>query len=196
MYFHHMKVRLQKIIPIVVGLWCAGHLLATVVYTLHWPADGLLAQWSYRYMVPLFHQNWSLFAPNIPEYDAQLIYRSSANDSLVEWTAWNDVSNSCGYDDFSKMEVIEQNILVQLNHQLYTEYYSVNGVPQMDAMVKTAAYSKALYYAGRMHEKRVGPWSSLQIAVVFRFPPTNAPIASAAPDTLFFPPFHSNEIRR
>lgn len=191
-----MKVIWRKWLFAVLGLWCVVHLIATVVYTLHWPADGLLAQWSYRYMVPLFHQNWSLFAPNIPEYDAQLIYRSSANDSLVDWTVWKDVSLACGYGDFSKMEVIEQNILVQLNHQLYTEYYSVNGEPQLDAMVKTAAYSKALYYAGRMHEKYTGPWSSLQIAVVFRFPPADAPIESTVPDTLFFPPFHSNEIKR
>jgi hypothetical protein len=182
-----------KWMVLVIAAW---HLTATLVYTAQWPAQGVLAQSAYRYMVPHFHQNWSLFAPNIPEYDAQLMYRVSNNDSLMLWTPWQDVSAASGYDDFSKMEVIEQNILVQLNYQLYSNYYSINGVPQLDAMVKTAAYNKALYYAGRMHEKNQGPWQMIQIAVLFRFPSDSLPIERCGSDTLIFPPYNYSDIKR
>ncbi len=191
-----MKVRLRNTGLVVLGMWCLWHMLATVVYTTHWPAQGALAQWSYQYMVPLFHQNWALFAPNIPEYDAQLIYRTSNNDTQAAWSEWRDASGACGYDDFSKPEVIEQNILVQLNYELYSNYYSIDGVPRLDAMVKTAAYNKALYYAGRMHEKCNGPWQGIQVAVVYRFPQKGIPIEQSLPDSLLFPVFYNHEIKR
>lgn len=191
-----MNKRWSNIALLVFTAWMLWHLLATLVYTAHRPANGWLASAGYRYMVPLFHQNWSLFAPNIPEYDAQLIYRALPVDSNAIWSTWCDVSVAAGGGDFSKLEVIEQNILVQLNHQLYSNYYSVDGVPQFDAMTRTGAYNKALYLAGRLHEKHVGPWRSLQIAVVFRFPQGARAIETVPADSLFFPVFNQSDIRR
>jgi Family of unknown function (DUF5819) len=191
-----MKSRLRNIMVVGLMIWAIWHIVATLIYTTNWPTKGVLASASYSYMVPLFHQNWSLFAPNIPEYDAQLIYRAWPVDSNATWSSWCDVSVAAGGDDFSKLEVIEQNILVQLNHQLYSNYYSVDGVPQFDAMTKTGAYNKALYFAGRLHERLVGPWRSLQIAVVFRFPQGDKAIENSSADSLFFPTFNHSEIRR
>ncbi|MEN9638587.1 MAG: hypothetical protein RLZZ262_455 [Bacteroidota bacterium] len=191
-----MKGRAVQGLKWIAVAWGVWHVLATCIYTFHWPASGVLARMSYSYMVPLFHQNWALFAPNIPEYDAQLIYRNTTSDTIMDWSDWRDVSSACGYDEYSKMEVIEQNILIQLNYQLHTEYYSINGVPQFDAIVKTPAYSKALYYAGRMHEKHFGSWKDLQIAVAYRFAQPDIPIERSSGDTLFFPVFQNSEIKR
>jgi hypothetical protein len=191
-----MKWRWKSGVLVLVAGWMVVHLLATACYTTHWPSTGVIASMSHRYMVPLFHQNWSLFAPNIPEYDTQLIYRALSDDTSGTWTNWTDVSAGAGHDEFTTMEVIEQNIMVQLNYQLYSNYYSVGGQPQLDAMIKTAAYNKALYFAGRMHEKHAGPWSELQIAQVFRFPQGELPIEDSQTDTLIYPTFQKSEIRR
>ena len=196
LYFHRMKSGWKSGVIGLVVFWMIVHLIATVCYTTHCPSSGLIASMSHRYMVPLFHQNWSLFAPNIPEYDTQLIYRAIPDDSSTTWTNWADVSAGAGHGEFSDMEVIEQNIMVQMNYQLYSNYYSVNGQPQLDAMIKTGAYNKALYFAGRMHEKHVGSWSGLQIAQVFRFPQGDQPIEHSATDTLIYPAFQKSEIRR
>jgi hypothetical protein len=182
----------KKYLKYIAIVWICWHVLATLIYSLHWPAQGWMASITYRYMVPFFHQNWSLFAPNIPEYDAQLIYRVDLASENEMDKPWSDVCAGNRHDDFSKMEVIEQNILVQLAYQMHANYYRVNGKPQLDVLMRTAAYNKALYFAGRMHEAHQGAWNNLQIAVVFRFPENRG----GQVDTLVFPAFYKDEIKR
>ena len=91
------------------------HFSITLIYVFRDDMPIALNQKTDRYMAPVFHQNWKLFAPDLPRYNCELEFRLAINN---EWTDWKDASAFYGHSKSSPLETIEQNILTQLNWQL------------------------------------------------------------------------------
>lgn len=139
-----------------------------------------------RYCVPMFHQNWKLFAPDLPKYDAQLAYRYNRDQS---WSEWNDITESCGFTRFSKMETIEQGFNTQLAWQVVNNYYARDGRAQFDRMVQSPAYANSLFYVLKMHQLHVDSIKpdSVQIKLKFVFTPPPDQAHSIQSSELAFP---------
>lgn len=125
-----------------------------------------------RYAFPVFHQDWSLFAPNVAKYNSELEYRFAYHG---KWSNWSDVSNGQGYETVSRMERIEQGFNHQLAWQATNNLYSDNGITKYDRIMRSPAYKNALYYAVRMHERHQSnlAYDSMQVRISFRFTPEN-----------------------
>ncbi|MBX7051566.1 MAG: hypothetical protein K1X54_05995 [Flavobacteriales bacterium] len=123
-----------------------------------------------RYAVPMFHQNWKLFAPDLPRYNAELEYRYFGNQT---WSDWSDITKQCGFGPYTRMETIEQGFNTQLSWQVVNNYYALNGRAQFDRMVQSPAYANCLFYVLKMHELYVSKTKpdSVQIRLNFRFTP-------------------------
>lgn len=122
------------------------------------------------YCVPLFHQNWKLFAPDLPTYNAELHYRISGNGN---WSEWADVTASFGFGRTSRMETIEQGFNVALAWQVMDNLYSRGGKKQFDRIVQSNAYASALFYVLKMQEIQqpgLRP-DSVQLRLEYRFTP-------------------------
>jgi hypothetical protein len=131
--------------------------------------QGLVAR-ADRYCVPLFHQNWKLFAPDLPTYNAELQYRIS---TAGEWGSWADVTAAYGYGRSSRMETIEQGFNTALAWQVMDNLYSKGGKKQFDRIVQSNAYASALFYALKMqeiHQPEVRI-DSVQLRMEYRFTP-------------------------
>ncbi|MFM7730500.1 MAG: DUF5819 family protein, partial [Flavobacteriales bacterium] len=71
-------------IVIVIGLLllAIGHAGMMMLYSFREHLAPRIGQVVDGYSVPLFYQNWRLFAPDVPAYDAQLEYR---DEPLIEY---------------------------------------------------------------------------------------------------------------
>ncbi len=140
-----------------------------------------------RYMVPCFHQNWKLFAPDVPMYNVELEFRThpkvtmrsndiSALDSAhhaAQWRDWQDATAFFGHGTKSTMEKVEQNISTQLTWQLMNNLYRKEGIVQYDQVVASPAYTTALFYVMQMQSNSmsidsIGSW---QIRLKYDFTP-------------------------
>ncbi|MFM9984630.1 MAG: DUF5819 family protein [Flavobacteriales bacterium] len=137
-----------KVFVVAIVIALLGHFTLTIVYAFRENMPAALNQRTDRYMAPVFHQNWKLFAPDLPRYNCELEFRLAINN---EWTDWKDASSFYGYDDYSSVETIEQNILTQLNWQLLNNLYTRNGVIQFDRIVRSTAYTDAMFMVMKMH---------------------------------------------
>jgi hypothetical protein len=123
-----------------------------------------------RYVVPMFHQNWKLFAPDLPKNDTQLEYRYYREGG---WYDWVDITAECGHGRFSRMETIEQGFNTQLSWQIINNFYAKDGRAQFDRIIQSPSYASALFYTLKMHQLHIDPVQpdSIQIRSVFRFTP-------------------------
>ncbi len=120
--------------------------------------------------MPLFHQNWKLFAPDLPVYNAELHYRIAHSGS---WSGWADVTTSFGYGTSSRMETIEQGFNTALAWQVMDNLYSKAGKKQYDRIVQSNAYASALFYLLKMQEihQPDAQVDSVQLRLEYRFTP-------------------------
>src|SRR5690349_17586122 len=89
-----------------VTILLAGHFAMVTLYSFRDDvANARLRNLADRYSIPAFHQNWKLFAPDLPAYNVELEYRWT---DAGGWSAWKDVSESFGFDKTSRIETIEQ----------------------------------------------------------------------------------------
>jgi len=155
--------------------WLALHFLLTTVYaTREVPVPETVREWSDAYSIPLFHQNWKLFAPGVPEYNVELRYRVL---SRGEWSEFTDASN--GNDVHSVTETIEQSICTGLGWQVANNLYYDDIGQKFDRIVASGHYQRALFFIVRRLDspgKQI-PIDSLQMQLQFRFTP--------APDAAF-----------
>ena len=147
------------------------HFGVTTVYSfsyLKWPPSVRSA--SIAYAVPLFHQNWKMFAPDVPEYNTELEYRSSSNGS---WSEWKDVSASNDFGKHSRIETMEQNINSGLAYQIANNLYTRDARREYDRVIESFDYSKAVHFTRELHRRKTGAsiGDSLQLRGVFRFTP-------------------------
>lgn len=162
--------RLKWFIAVLTALG-AVHFALTTVYSFQYlPVPAAVREASHTYTVPFFHQNWKLFAPEVPVHDNQLEYRYAANGA---WTGWSDASGSLGYAPHGKIEYIEQVITGALAWQIANNLYQRNQRMQFDRIVQSFDYRRALYFTKQLHKQTTGhtPGDSLQLRVKFRFTP-------------------------
>lgn len=141
-----------------------------------------------KYSFPIFHQDWSLFAPDVAKYNAELEYRFADKGT---WSEWSDVSNGFGYDAASRIERTEQGFNHQLAWQATNNLYSENGVAKYDRIMRSQAYKNALYFAIRMHERHMkeSSYDSLQVRINFRFTPEKGSANESEVTVLEFPSY-------
>jgi len=148
-----------------------GHFVLTIIYSLQGaPVPPPVREISNRYAIPLFHQNWKLFAPQVPEYDNQLEYRFQSPEG---WSEWADVSGSHGYSRGSKAEYMEQTLTGALAWQLANNLYARNQRLELERIVNSFDYFRALHFTRRMHARHAFETApdSIQMRVRFRFTP-------------------------
>ncbi len=184
-----MKPR-HKILIVFVSLWLVVHFALTTIYA----TDFLVLPRSVRsvsqvYTAPFFHQSWTMFAPEVPEYDMQLSYRFHDKRN---WSTWRDVSEANGYGKRHRMEYIEQSMLSSLSRQIADNFYYSDNQPVFEGVLKSFDYNKAVYYVTMLHKARSSEamGDSVQIAVDFTF--TNPPhlLSSERTGHLEFPVFN------
>jgi len=148
----------------------AFHILMISIYSFRENMPFAATRISDRYAVPLFHQNWKLFAPDLPKYNAELEYKVSKNGS---WTDWQDASHSFGYGVTSRVETIEQGFNTSLGWQVINNFYTRDNRKQYDRIVQSPAYASALFFVLKMYQLHVDPVSpdSIQLRMQFRFTP-------------------------
>ena len=109
------------------------HFALTSIYSMDFLVlPRSVRQVSQIYTVPFFHQNWSMFAPEVPEYDLQLQYRFPTNGV---WSEWNETTESCGFEYRDRAEYLEQSICSGLAYQVAQNIYFENGVRKLDRIV-------------------------------------------------------------
>lgn len=162
---------LLKAFVLALALGILIHFGITLVYVFRDNMPMALNRQTDHYMAPVFHQNWKLFAPDLPRYNCELEFRLAINN---EWTDWKDASSFYGHESYSVVETIEQNILTQLNWQLLHNLYSRNGERQFDRILNSTAYTDAMFMVMKMHrnanpDKRE---EMMQIRIRYSFTPT------------------------
>lgn len=118
------------------------HFSITLMYAFRGHLPGAARIKVDRYMVPLFHQNWRLFAPDLPRYNCELEFRIAVHN---EWTDWADASAFYGASKSSYLETLEQSFVFQLNSEVLNNLYRKGEVVQFDRVTQSAAYANALY---------------------------------------------------
>jgi hypothetical protein len=165
-----MNTRLTWFVALLVVI-LTGHFILTALYNLQSaPVPELIRNASNRYTVPFFHQNWRLFAPAVPEYENQLEYRYPEDGA---WTDWKDASAGNGFGPRSKTEYIEQTIAGALAWQIANNMYTRNQRKELDRIIQSFDYGRALYFVRRLHLHSGKPDvnDSIQVRVKFRFTP-------------------------
>lgn len=147
------------------------HFMLTIAYNLaDAPVPDRVRNWSNRYTVPLFYQNWQLFAPDLPEYNVELEYRFAQYGA---WSQWADASAAHGYGRKSKLETVEQNICSGLAWQVANNFYAKDQRAQFDRIIESGNYMQALFFVKQMHKlhQHHEQPDSLQLRLAFRFTP-------------------------
>jgi hypothetical protein len=169
--------------------WLFLHFGLTLIYNFQQlPVPGKIRNFSNAYCAPLFHQNWKLFAPDLPEYNVNLESRFYKNG---QWLDWKDVSEGNGFAADGKMEYVEQSITSGLAYQVANNLYTANSRVQFDHIVESNEYHRAIYFAAelarRVAVEDVG--DSIQLRLQFRFTPSPDKARTRQFSQLVFPSY-------
>ena len=147
------------------------HFVMTLIYTVPGvPVPDKAHELAYRYMVPMFHQGWQLFAPDVPAYQIDVQFRYRPKDS--EWGAWKTIGE---VQDDARMHYalakMSGPLSTALNDPEMGVYY-VDSLPQFDRLETTGAYKAMVYYFIKEFESRnESTLDSLQLWFNYRFTP-------------------------
>ena len=169
------------------------HFILTVIYATDFLVlPRSVRQVSQAYTVPFFHQNWSMFAPEIPEHENELEYRFAQKGN---WSSWRDVTAVHGFEKGSEMEYIEQSISSSLTRQIANNLIVKDGQYDFSTIQNSFDYNKALYYCLLLHEKSTGEVlrDSIQMRSKFIFTPK---FGSTASDTTHYLEYPTYIVRR
>ncbi len=175
-----------------------GHFAATIVYTsprgtfpksLHQRAD--------QYMIPLFHQNWNLFAPEPPKVSRALFFRCETAEGWSEWinpaTTFMEGHYSYRVSYHGKLLQANTNLL----HYLMVDYYRYYLLAEekqeteqekeefiFEAMEKSKQYKAIIHYlqqylAWKMPEQE---WQSIEFYCEVTIPPPYKERTTASPE--------------
>lgn len=176
------------------ALVCLVHFFFITVYSFRENFPRELTGLSDRYTIPLFHQNWKLFAPDLPRYNAELQYRI-AGQGQSGWSGWKDASSDFGYDEHSRVETVEQGFVGQLGWQVMDNLYSKGGKKQFDRIVQSNAYASSLFMVLKLHQLQHPEFQldSVQIRLEFRFTPAQEMAYNFQTSYLEFPVYIPQE---
>lgn len=177
-----------RILILVLSLAFTTHSVLTGIYAFQSaPFPAVVRELSNRYTIPMFHQNWKLFAPSVPEYDAQLHYRVKLDRG---WTDWGDISRSNNFGHTSRVEYIEQSLTGALAWQIANNLYSRDQRMEFERIINSFDYGRALFFVKKIHLRNgahIVP-DSLQLRVQFTFTPPPAQAYSFQVSNVDFPP--------
>jgi Family of unknown function (DUF5819) len=170
------------------------HFGLTSVYNLQQAkVPDSLRQLSNAYSAPLFHQNWKLFAPHIPEYSVDLEFRIPEG---ADWSAWQDVSFGNGHTSHSKIEYMEQSMCTALAWQVANNLHQEAEGHEFDRITASFDYSRAIYFAHELYLRKTGIdlRDSMQLRLNFRFnPPMGMQEKSGIDEPMEFPVYQIPE---
>ena len=197
----------RNCVRIGLGLF-AFHFLITGLYLL--PGRWLGYDASnvvYHYMVPLFHQNWQLFAPEAPKSNNKLYYRWQAHDGKwSEWIdpgkAWLETHQTYRITYHGKLFDNYEAIGRKLNEDHYRYYQYCEESPDINEDCTAYAearmpYTEAYILASRLVQQHLQDHQQFEASMLpqqleFRFQRSWVPdpvTGEAKSETLNFPPF-------
>jgi|LauGreDrversion4_2_1035121.scaffolds.fasta_scaffold386718_1 hypothetical protein len=163
-----MKSSTKFLLVAATGIILLTHFTLTGIYSFQGvPVSDRVRAVSNAYAIPFFHQNWKLFAPEMPNYDCFLWVRTKEN---VAWSAPFRISEKadCGYS--SKITYMEFSIANALAIDLAANMFWENGQRNLSHVEQGLAYGRAVYFAERMCRRHLEiPADSLQVQLHFHF---------------------------
>lgn len=161
---------IKKTFVLTLILIVATHFALITAYCFRDHLPYSITRYADRYAVPMFHQNWKLFAPDLAKYNVELEYRYSRQS---DWSNWEDASGSFGFGKNSRIETVEQGFNSALGWQVVNNFYSRDGRKQFDRIVQSPDYARALYFVLKLHQLYRDPVmsDSVQLRLNFRFTP-------------------------
>lgn len=146
------------------------HFGFTLLYVLPERLVGnTLRTWSTSYMYPVFHQGWSLFAPDVANWQSELYYRYYLNG---EWSDWTSTSEIEGVTSHPKMREMAEKLNHYLTIQLQEGLYYDGDTPKFDQVIVQGHYKSAVYFV-QQHAARMGvnAMDSLQLKMEVGYSP-------------------------
>lgn len=125
------------------------HFLITIVYTVHGlPVEGSVKSAVQSYMVPMFHQGWQLFAPDVPGYQNTLHYK------VFDEGFWSDPidASELSIIKHRKVPYATQKMAKELAFELSKKLYYDGDEPMLDKVKGTAKYYRSVNFCA-MHWK-------------------------------------------
>lgn len=146
------------------------HFLFTSIYVFQEPRiPGILRGMSNSYVIPFFHQNWKLFAPEMADYDVHLYVRARENGT---WGIPFRISEKGNYHKTSKVTYMEYSIANSLANELAANMYWENGERNLSKVEQSLNYGRAIYFAERMCRRHFQiETDSIQLQLNFHFHP-------------------------
>jgi Family of unknown function (DUF5819) len=150
------------------GIILLTHFTLTGIYSFQsLPVPETVRTVSNSYAIPFFHQNWKLFAPEMPNYDCFLWVRTKEN---LAWSTPFRISEKadCGYS--SKVTYMEFAIANSLASELAANMYWENGQRNLSKVEQSLSYGRAVYFAERMCRRHLEMQTdSIQVQLHFHF---------------------------
>jgi hypothetical protein len=143
---------------------------------------------AYRYSVPFFHQTWKLFAPDVPEYDVQLVYSLHLPDG---WSEWHDAAGSLHKGNGSVTETLEQSMASGLTWEVTRNVYTENDTVRFERVMRSFAYSRAVYFLHGLSKRLPGAMDadSVKIQLYYLFTPMPGDTCKALFRNVSFPAY-------
>jgi hypothetical protein len=151
----------HRVVAIVLA-YLAIHFIATVCYVAPESAvPNRLRGYATWYMMPVFHQQWDLFAPTPPKTSHEIHYRF--RNKKGEWSKWIDPGKEIreahhlfriGYP--GKLYITYFNLLYYLANEVHTYRKEKHPAVLDDNFAKTYSYKAIIHYLKRYTAKTYG----------------------------------------
>lgn len=123
-----------------------------------------------QYIIPVFHQKWPLFAPDVPNYNSVLRGRYFSNGSWSDWVRTQGLGN--GHYKISHLEATLARDLSDAINSKSSGVYYVDQKPQFDILKKGFPYVETYFYFNQYFHQYLGVKpDSVQICLDFSFTP-------------------------
>jgi len=154
-----------------------------------WPADNQMLRkerLAARYVEPVFYQQWSLFAPDVNNYQTVLHYRALTAEG---WTDWQLPTVSPRRAERVAMERMHQSMMYELGDFAARNWYMQDSVLMLDRITSDPMFRAAAFMCGRHHGLVHGTLPDsviLRMDYLYFAPPASG--AADEPYELLFPP--------
>ena len=163
----------SKLVSITAALGSAVlvvHFAFTLVYTFPGvPVPKKAQELSYAYMVPMFHQGWKLFAPDITNYNLTVSRRCY---SQGKWEDRGAIDQNMAHSRLPyALSKITPALTTSLNDSLRGLYY-VDNQARYDRVTNGGAFKAVVYYLLKEESHRMGAApDSIQLTLTYTFTP-------------------------
>lgn len=162
-----------KLVTLTAALGTAAlgmHFAFTLIYTFPGvPVPPKAHALSYQYMVPMFHQGWKLFAPDISNYNLTVSRRCFTQGA---WVDRGPIDQSLPHSRLPyALAKITPPLTTALNDSVKGLYY-VDQQARYDRVMTSGAYKSVIYYLLKeeVHHNGTAP-DSIQLTLSYTFTP-------------------------